>query len=349
MRKTILRVWKGDAPYLRLLMLPLLLPLSIGFRAVLAARGFMYERGFLKVTRVPIPIISVGNITLGGTGKTPLVEWLAQRLTEAGFRPGIVLRGYKRERPGTFTVDPETESARSAGDEAYMLARRVPVPVIVGADRAKAIEVGMEEGAIDVALLDDGFQRKNLHKDLDILLLSGATGKESGRLFPLGSLREPIDCVRKADVVVVNKGELEEGTRRLVAGIPVFRMRYRPLHLYNLKRDLAGHFGFIKGRRTLAFSGLGDNESFFGLLESLGADLVDRISFPDHHDYSAEDMLQLASRRGVDIIVTTEKDAVKVKALPYPGNLFYLAIAVEIEGEERLFDIVRSRIGERTW
>ncbi len=298
--------------------------------------------------RVPIPVVSIGNITLGGTGKTPLVEWLSQRLKAEGFRPGIVLRGYKRERPGIFAVDPAKDSARSAGDEAYMLARRTRVPVIVGADRAEAIRLGIDSFGIDVALLDDGFQRRDIGKDLDILVLSGSTGKESAMLFPLGSLREPINCVRKADVVVFNKGEPDGEARALVRGIPAFRMRYRPLHLYNMKQDAAGHFGFLKGKRTLAFAGLGDNESFFGLLKALGALLVETVSFPDHHGYSERDMVELTSRTGVDILVTTEKDAVKVKELSCPANLFFLAIEVEIEGEGRLFDIVRSRIGERT-
>jgi len=344
MRNAIIRVWNGEAKYTkRLFYIPLFL-LSTVYGICLRVRSYIYDRGWLAVKGVAIPVISVGNITLGGTGKTPVVERLATLLKEAGFRPAIATRGYKRKRKGTFAVDPGADRAEDVGDEALMLARKTQVPVLVGSDRAEAIDLGMKRFPVDLAILDDGFQLRNIEKDLEVLVVKGSEGDGSHNLFPLGPYREHLERVRDADVILVNKGDLDDDIREYTKDIPRYMMGYKPAYLYNMKFDGMVHHGFLKGKRVAAFSGLGDNRSFFDLLRELGADVIHEISFPDHHGYSAREIRKIASYGGVDFIVTTEKDAVKIDVEEIPDNLFYLAVTIHIEKERELFEFIEKKL-----
>jgi tetraacyldisaccharide 4'-kinase len=344
MRNIIIRVWKGEAPIIgRFLYAPLGI-LSCIYTICLSVRQQMYRLGMIKVDEAPIPVISVGNITLGGTGKTPVVERLSTWLKEIGYKPAIVTRGYRRQRKGVFSVDAKRDDAASAGDEAFMLARKAQVPVIVGTNRAAAILEGIREFGIDVVLLDDGFQVKNLKKDVEVLILKEKGMGRNDAVFPLGPNREPVTRIQEADVLLVHDGDHDGKPNRFAAGIPMFRIGYKPAYLYNLKRDLIGHFSFLRGKRVLAFSGLGDNESFFGLLADAGARVVRTIAYPDHHKYTPRDMEKIAAIRGVDIIVTTEKDAVKLSGMNIPARLFYLAIDVHIEREQELFGMILGKL-----
>jgi tetraacyldisaccharide 4'-kinase len=346
MRNTVLRVWRGEGGYAKWLLYPLLYPLSLVYGLCLNLREYMYGNGRMKMKEVPIPVISVGNITLGGTGKTPVVERLSMKLKDFGFNPGIATRGYKRKRKGTFVVDIEKDTAQDVGDEAFMLAKRTKLPVLVGADRAEAIEQGMKSFRIDVVLLDDGFQTKSIRKDMEIVVLSGSDGKTDD-LFPLGPYREPPAGIKRADVILANKGMLSSETILHAEEIPVYEIRYKPAYLYNIKKDLIAHYNYIKDRRVLAFSGLGDNESFFNLLREIGADVIDEIPHPDHYAYKKKDITTLSSRTDAEVIVTTEKDAVKIVSMDPPDNLFYLAIEVVIDREEELLKRIVERLKMR--
>jgi len=344
MRNTVIRVWKGELPFVRQLLLPLLYFASLIYGVCLKAREAMYRNGFMKINEMAIPVVSVGNITLGGTGKTPVVEKISRRLKEEGFSPAIITRGYGREKRGIFPVNTREHVARDVGDEAYMLARKNPIPVVVGSDRAGAVQLAMERFGADVAILDDGFQRRDIRKDLEILILSGSDAGAGKALFPLGSLREPITRVKDADVVLVSKDEAAGERPPFMRNKPAFRVKFRPLHLFHMKENLIGHYRYLEGKRVLAFSGLGDNESFFSLLGNLGARVVRTISFADHHRYTEKDMDDLRACADAEMLVTTEKDAVKIQELEYPQQLFYLAVEMEIEGEERLFQLIREKI-----
>lgn len=322
-----------------------LFALSGFYRIALVGRESLYRTGLLKTEQATIPVISVGNISLGGTGKTTVVERLSRQLRERGLRPGIVMRGYKKKRAGAFAVDPKKDTARSAGDEAAMLAKRTMLPVLVGKNRKEGIDRGIREFGINVAIFDDGYQVRNVRKDVEVLVLNGQAASGSMHLFPLGFLREPLGGVRKADVLLINKGELTGPVRDKVAQIPAFRVRYRPLYLFSLKRGAMTDYRYVKGKKTLAFSGLGDNGSFFNLLRDLGADLVATVEFPDHHHYSDRDLERLAAHREAEILVTTEKDAVKIEHMGVGENIFYLSIEAQIEDEEKLIDLILSKAG----
>jgi tetraacyldisaccharide 4'-kinase len=300
----------------------------------------------IKTKEVSIPVVSIGNITLGGTGKTPVVEKLSMRLKESGLNPGIATRGYKRERGGMFCVDVKHDTAKEVGDEAFMLAKKTQIPVLVGADRAEAIGMGIRNLRINVALLDDGFQLKNIKKDMDILIINGMEGGNNG-LFPLGPYREPTERIKDADVIIINKGETNGETGQYGKGIPVFRAQYKPAYLYNIKMNLITHYNFLKNRSVLAFSGLGDNRSFFDLLKTMGVNVLHEISYPDHYAYKRRDMARLPSFKDVEIFVTTEKDAVKIAHMDIPENLFYLAIEMVIEREEEFMECIIKKIKDK--
>jgi tetraacyldisaccharide 4'-kinase len=346
MRNLILKVWRGEAKHLKWFMYPLLFFLSCLYKLCLKLREAFYDMGMIKTKEVSIPVVSIGNITLGGTGKTPVVEKLSIKLKEFGLNPGIATRGYKRERGGMFCVDVKNDTAKEVGDEAFMLAKKTQIPVLVGADRAEAIGQGIRNLRIDVALLDDGFQLKNIKKDIDILILNGREGGNNG-LFPLGPYREPAERIKDADVIIINKGEMNCKAGQYGEGIPVFRAHYKPAHLYNIKMNLITHYNFLKNRNVLAFSGLGDNRSFFDLLKAMGVNVLHEISYPDHYVYKRRDMERLTSFKDVEIFVTTEKDAVKITHMDIPENLFYLAIEMAIEREQEFMDCIIKKIEDK--
>ena len=253
---------------MRWLFYPPLFILSLLYRAGLSIREKIYGKGWVDLKGVSIPVISVGNITLGGTGKTPVVEKLSAMLKEAGFRPGIATRGYKRKKKGTFSVDPKRDRALDVGDEALMLARRTQVPVLVGSDRAEAIGMGMKRFSIDLALLDDGFQLKNIEKDIEVVVVNGS-GKDAGHdLFPLGPYREPVERLREADIILVNKGELDPEMEALAKDKPRYRIRYRPTHLYSVKYDGMLHYGVLRENGLPPSRGSGITVPFSASLRS---------------------------------------------------------------------------------
>lgn len=345
MHSIMVRVWKGEAPFLRCLLFVPLYALSVVYQISLAVREGVYRTGLLRVERARIPVISVGNVTLGGTGKTTVVEKLSRQLKDRGFNPGIVMRGYKKKKKGVFAVNPKGDNADTAGDEAVMLSKRTLLPVIVGKQRGEGIERGIRDFGIDVAIFDDGYQVRNVHKDVELVMLSGGEPLGTPRLFPLGPYREPVARVRKADVLLINRGSLRGPLKSFAHGIPTFHVRYRPLHLFNMRRKAMVNYRFIRGKKVVAFSGLGDNSSFFSLLREIGAEIVWTVEFPDHHRYEAGDLKRIESAEDGEILVTTEKDAVKLEQMELPDHLFYLAIEAEIEGEQELVDLMISKIG----
>jgi tetraacyldisaccharide 4'-kinase len=346
LRQFMTRMWKGEAPWARAVLKIPLGVLSWLYYLGLLAREWAYQKGFIEIKNSPVPVVSVGNITLGGTGKTTIVERLSSQLKNRGFSPAIVMRGYKKKRPGTFAVEPHIDSAENAGDEAVMLARRTMLPVVVGKDRPQGIAHAVEKFGIDLAIFDDGFQVRNVRKDVEILVINGNQPRQTLHLFPLGFLRETLENTKKADIILVNKGELSDLLASFAVGIPVFRVRYRPLHLFNIRRMAMVDYRYLKGKKVLAFSGLGDNLSFFSLLAEIGADVVKTVEFADHHNYSAEEVRHLSGWKNIDSVVTTEKDAVKIDHMDIGDNLFYLAIEAVIEDEEAFVDLVVKKVRE---
>jgi tetraacyldisaccharide 4'-kinase len=288
------------------------------FAAAVAVRGGLYERGLLRQQRVDgLRVLSVGNLTVGGTGKTPAVGWLAAALAARGHAVAVLSRGYGRRgtRPLRVTRD---HSAAEVGDEPLLLARASPgVPVYVGADRLALARWARAEGA-SWALLDDGFQHRRLARDVDLLVVDAASPFGNGRLLPAGPLREPLSAVGRATAVWLRCDSTDAPVPALCAHLPVIRARHVP----DAVTDGAGmrhSLNSLAGVRVLAFAGLARPRGFFAALSVLGAEVVDARPFPDHHPFSARELHGLAedARRLGARCVTTAKDAIR---LP-PGAL----------------------------
>ena len=311
----------------------LLYPLSLVFRLAVLIRKTLYRAGMLTVHRLPVPVIVVGNVSVGGTGKTPLVLWLAALLRSRGRRPGIVSRGYGgpgRVQPVTPESDPAT-----VGDEPVMLARRGGLPLWVGRDRVAAAGALLAaHPECDVIVCDDGLQHYRLARDLEIAVVDGERGLGNGWMFPAGPLREPRARLAEMDAVVVNGA----GAAALTLGAEaLYAMTLNGETFHNLhhpdRRVGPEHFS---GRRVHAIGGIGNPQRFFEHLQQLGLEVIAH-PFPDHHPYTAVDT---APWRDEEVIMT-EKDAVKCRAF---ATEHWWVLGVDAELDPALGELVMQRI-----
>ncbi len=301
------------------------------YTLVVAARNACYDGRLAKIGRVDVPVVSVGNLTLGGTGKTPLVEWLARWFQTRGVRVALVSRGYK-SRSG------------SPNDEALELAAKLPgTPHVQNPQRVAGARQAIREYHAGLILLDDAFQHRRIHRDLDIVLLDALEPFGWERVFPRGMLREPLSGLRRADVVVLSRSdavtaEKRESVRRRVAGLAPdalwLEVAQRPRGLWSAE-GTQEDLDRIKSRRVAAFCGIGNPAGFRHTIESCGCQLVEFREFPDHHSYPAADLESLA--RWADglpdlaAVLCTHKDLVKIPVSQLGAvPLWALEIGLEI-------------------
>lgn len=300
-------------------------PLAMVFGTVVRARRLAFQAGLRATVHPGVPTVVVGNLTVGGTGKTPLVLWLAQRLREQGRRPGIVLRGYggRQRRPQLVAPD---APASGTGDEALLLARRAGCPVATGVRRAAAAVLLVDAGC-DLVIADDGLQHLALARDLAVVVIDGERGFGNGALLPAGPLREPASRLRAADFIVLH-GADRRGV--LPPAAQPLQMRLAPVALRALGSDREVPLHALRGETVDALAGIGNPQRFFALLRELGATPVEHPR-PDHHVPVAADLQPRGGRR----IVMTEKDAVKCRALAAGrDDLYYLQVAATLpEGD----------------
>ena len=315
----------------------LLRPLSRLFARVVRLRRVLYRRGWLASQRLPVPVIVVGNLTVGGSGKTPLVIWLAQQLLDSGWNPGVVSRGYGGRADAPRAVTPASDPAR-VGDEPVLIARRLACPVWVGRRRPEAARAMLAaHPAVDVILADDGLQHYALARDLEIVVLDGERRFGNGRLLPAGPLREPLQRLREVDAVVVNGGEAPD----LAIPSPVYGMRLEGERVHRLAdphdERTAGAFA---GVPVHAVAGIGHPGRFFAHLEAMGLHVVPH-PFPDHHPFRPADLPD-------GTVVMTEKDAVKCAAWA-PEDTWALRIDARLdEGlKSRVIDMLRKHHGQQ--
>jgi tetraacyldisaccharide 4'-kinase len=326
--------------------------LSAAYGTGARLRREWYARHPERVRRLDRPVISVGNLTVGGSGKTPIVAAIATMLRDAGARPVILSRGYRRQdrRTPILVVSDGTrvlEPASRTGDEPQMLARQlVGVPVVVGADRFAAGTLAQSQFDCTMFVLDDGFQHVQLARDVDLLAVS--VEDLDGRLLPTGRLREPLHAASAADAVLVD-GSPDEAMRVATAlSVP---MSFTVTRVYGSPRQVApfGECIDVAGRRVLAVAGIARPQRFFTALRAHGWDVVREVCFRDHHWFSSADMeriVELARESQVDVILTTEKDAVRMQDRPIGGpTLAYLPMRVSIEPPP-FITWLRSRIAK---
>ena len=323
----------------------ILLPLAVLFRLVTAVRNLLYNFGLLPQLKVSLPVISVGNVAVGGSGKTPMVIWIAETLKAAGRKPVIVLRGYGGTERGPLGVQ-DADSAERVGDESLLVRRKTGLPVVVSRSKLEGAKYAAENGLGDVVVIDDGLQHRRLHRDLDIVLLG--VGDELSlrslvydRLMPWGNLREGRrGALARADVIIFShrnpiqhKNGLVEKLRALLpTGIRLLEARSIP----EPARALVDGEALPRGAEIVAVCGIAGPEAFSATLQSLGYRVSAKEFFPDHYPFDAESIAALRRKYPALPLVCTEKDAVKISAPP-PG-MYVLPVACVLDRPDLLRD-----------
>ncbi len=347
----------------------LLYCLSLLYGGAVLLRGALYRYRIFPPKRLRIPVISVGNLTVGGTGKTPAVVMLAVTLRRMGFRPAVLSRGYggKSRHPVNIVSDGEEllMDPWDAGDEPYLVARTLKgegIPVMAGRERYLTGKCAVENFGVNLLILDDAFQHLSLARDMDIVLLDARMPFGNGYLLPRGPLRESTSSLNRADLIILTglestsspikgkgEGEIKDALRKRFPDIPILSGRHKPECLLKISGGMPYPVENIRGRRITAFCGIANPGSFEETILSLGGEIACFIPFPDHHRYSPEDakkIQQRADESSSEMILTTEKDAVKLIDFREAfHNIFMLRIKMEIDSKEiSLEDLIRSRL-----
>ncbi|HEV3468743.1 MAG TPA: tetraacyldisaccharide 4'-kinase [Pyrinomonadaceae bacterium] len=338
-----------------------LAPLAAVYGAAVRARLALYRAGALAARRVGAPVVSVGNLTTGGTGKTPLVGWLARALAGEGRRVCVLTRGYGRadERRRVVVSDGGRllADAREGGDEPRLLAEQLlgAAAVVSDADRVSAARWAREVLGSDAFVLDDGFQHLRIARDLDVVTLDATDPWGGGRLLPAGRLREPRAGLGRAGCVVITRADLAADLEELRAEAAslsggraaVLASRFRTRDAQPLAA--AEHEGRSVPQPAAAFCAVGNPRAFFAHLRGDGHELAYTRAFADHHVYRQADLdglARAAAARGARSLLTTAKDAVKLRALSFPLPCYVVDVELEIEGEDVLSRLVREAIGK---
>ena len=316
MERALNRLWYGDSPAALLLQ-----PLSLIYGAVTGARRGLHAQGWLPSHRVERPVVVVGNVTVGGTGKTPLVAWLAEKLSERNLRVGILSRGYGGSERLPRLITPSSDW-RQVGDEPLLLRQRTGCPTVVSADRVAGAHALVAQD-VDVILADDGLQHLRLARDCEIVVVDGSRGFGNGRLLPAGPLREPAVRVMQADLVVLNGAPSHASLThqpwlRDARCVQMMLASSNALPVAAVRADRS--LESLRGQRVHAVAGIGNPARFFSDLRGRGLDVVEH-PFADHHPFAASDL-----EFGDDLpVLMTEKDAVKCRSFANP-RLWYVPV-----------------------
>jgi tetraacyldisaccharide 4'-kinase len=317
------------------------------YAKVVALRNLLFDHGVLKVHRLNCPVISVGNLAIGGTGKTPMVVWLARLFSQKGYRVGIVSRGYGgvESRRVTVVSDGENIFAEQAisGDEPLMLARQLSgIPVLCSTKRVKAGKAAIEKFNCNVLVLDDGFQHRYLARDLDVVMLDSRDPYGSNRVFPRGRLRERAAALARAQVLVLSRFDGSEGAvknceilRRQWPDKIIAAATYRPIRIFAAADKRERPPNSLRGLRLAAFAGIARPDAFFQSVHNLGARLVYTATLPDHYPLTSEllaSLVRQASGLKPELWLTTEKDWVRLpEIIPQGMELWVMAVEIDLE------------------
>lgn len=315
LHQEILHAWKSK----NALFYCVLIPLSWLFSLLVWCRRLLYRLNIIKLHKMPVPVIVVGNINLGGSGKTPLVIWLVRQLQAAGFQPGVVSRGYGGSNKSPLAVSADS-SPVVTGDEPVLIAQHTQAPVWVGRNRVEvALALLQARPQCNVIISDDGLQHYRLQRDMEIAVVDAALKLDRARMLPAGPLREPVRRLKQLDAVVVNGDNAMLGAHT---------MRLRGQVFYNLANpQLTAKPEDFRRKTVKAMAGIGNPERFFNHLRSIGLTFAG-VSFDDHHPFTAEDLAGL----DCDVLIMTEKDAVKCKPYAQPHH-WVLPVEAEVSGD----------------
>ncbi len=335
-------------------------PLGGLYGVAMRARRALYRSGRFRVHDLGVPVISVGNLTTGGTGKTPLVEWIARELAQTGRRVCILSRGYRRSRAGARVIVSDGSEvitdAGLAGDEPLLLAERLKglAAVICDADRVVAARWAVENLHSDVFVLDDGFQHLRVARHLNVLTIDATNPWGNGKLLPAGVLRESPAELARADCIVLTRADDSNATEELKSEIAAqgefsvycSRMKLSGLRAAQLGQPLMSAED-SKASSAAAFCGVANPASFFALLRRNGFQLAHTQAFRDHHRYTQKDLdrvIRESVAQGAQILLTTAKDEVKLRSLKFELPCFTADIAIEIENQEKLRDLIEAAL-----
>ncbi|MDH7515306.1 MAG: tetraacyldisaccharide 4'-kinase [Bacteroidota bacterium] len=327
--------------------------LTLLYRCGVALRNSAYDIGLFRTHRILVPVVSVGNIAVGGTGKTPLAVEIASRFLARGIRTAYITRGYGRSTRGTVIVSDgsgNTLTAREGGDEPVLAAGRLSSLVVIADEmRVRGCRIAVERFQAKLLVLDDAFQHRACARDADIVAVDAERDPFRDRLFPAGRLREPVASLRRADAVVLTKCRDMDTAHSLAerlsffAGIPVFCSRFEPEDIRLLRSSHALPVSDLEERRLFSFCGIASPAAFLRTLADMGVHVVAHREFPDHYPYTARDVTALLSSvrtAGAEGFITTEKDAVRLDPLASRFESFpvyYPRMTVRFEGDAGAF------------
>ena len=331
---------------------------AIPYGVVARLRALLYDWGWFDQRRLPVPVLSVGNLTMGGTGKTPAVILLVDWLLAQGKRVAILSRGYRRTSTAQYLMVSDGErllvGASEAGDEPFMMAQRCPKAIVaVGADRYELGDWVLSRFPIDCLVLDDGFQHLGLYRDVNLLLVDATDAEGLAAMTPAGRLREPLRAAARATAIVITRADVPaqvtEVCRRLKATLgfmpdPIQAV-FRPESLVSVMTGISQPLSWSKGKTALLCSGVGHAGSFRSLVEGIGVKILDEVVHPDHHVYTSQDVEGLKAKAAelrAELVVTTEKDSCKLAALLLPTDSWWAVRLTTnvIAGEDRLRRLV---------
>ncbi|NOY85197.1 MAG: tetraacyldisaccharide 4'-kinase [Nitrospirae bacterium] len=326
-KSLLARLWEDNSGKPHFLHFPLKL-LSWVYAFVMRLRLWLYQKEWLAQKRVPCHVVSIGNITTGGTGKTPMTLYLAEEWQKRGYKVGIVSRGYRRKNkvPLVLVTDGTQifASPSDVGDEPYLMAQRLSgVPIVVCADRFEGCQALIHRFAVEVILLDDAFQHLKMYRDQNILIIDATKPFGNGHLLPRGPLREPLSAIKRSDLLIFSRVENETAMHAMMQRITPYQSQilqscFETIGIIDLKTDDFFAPEVLKGKSVLPFCGIGNPDAFLAQLRRLGANLASAHIFEDHHDYKKSDLEKIINSVNENNniwIVTTEKDAVKIKPL----------------------------------
>jgi len=331
--------------------------LSMLYVFIMKIRAFFYSCGIFRTQKLPCKVISIGNITLGGVGKTPMTIYLAQMIHNLGFRVAILSRGYKGKSENTCGIVSDGKQiimdAASAGDEPFLMAEKLPqVPIVVGKNRYECGQLAIHKFSPQVILLDDAFQHLRLHRDINIVLMDATEPLGNNYVVPRGLLREPVSQLNRGQMFLFTRARARnenvlEKLSPYLTGKPVFSCQHMPDKL--IQTDDAGRLVFfepasLSNQRIFAFSGIANNDDFLKILNELHYQVADSLPFKDHHVYSDAELYKIAEsakNSGAQCLVTTEKDYVKIYSrIQWPLPLFALRIQISFGDDTPHFETI---------
>ena len=328
-----------------------LAPFSWIYGLVIFLRNRLYKWRIYSIHKMNAKVISIGNITVGGTGKTPFVAFCAKLLQKSGYRVAVLTRGYGRKTRDPIIVINDGHAGinpKETGDEPALLADQLKcIPIAVGKNRIESGQSLHQSYGSEVLILDDGFQHRKLYRDLNIVLIDASNPLGNGYLLPAGPLREPLKNIRRADMIVLTRTDSCKNCDSIIQSIqnfttvPIFTSKHRPTKWITFPGQVSKNLDILKGKNVLAFSGIGNPDSFIKTLQDVGVSIADFVPFRDHYWYTPKDwdnLLIRAWQKNADAIVTTEKDAVRLTlGTEWGMPTYYLKIEIQLIGGKDKF------------